>query len=272
MQGRLTPRGKNPIQFFPFVNWQKEFEDASFIGLDEIEFIFDFDRYTDNPLWNDDGVKEIKRLIKEYKISVRTICADYFMACPFVRVSDFVKLENTKILKILISRACEIGAKIVEIPLLDNSSLRTKEEEDVIINILAEIIPLAKKVGIEINLETDFNPGRYKSFLERCGNNLPGITYDSGNSSGLGYDHKEEILTYGKHITNVHIKDRKKGGKTVELGSGDANFKEVFKALKEIHYRGSIVLQVARGPDNEELQTILGQKQFVVNYINNYLI
>ena len=45
MQGRLTcPKGRG-IQFFPFDNWENEFYKAEKLGLDEIEFIFDFDDY-----------------------------------------------------------------------------------------------------------------------------------------------------------------------------------------------------------------------------------
>ena len=44
MQGRLTPSNGRGIQFFPFDNWQQEFITGSSIGLNEIEWIFDYDR------------------------------------------------------------------------------------------------------------------------------------------------------------------------------------------------------------------------------------
>ena len=42
MQGRLTPANGRGIQFFPFENWENEFMDCARIGLDEIEWIFDY--------------------------------------------------------------------------------------------------------------------------------------------------------------------------------------------------------------------------------------
>ena len=52
MQGRLTPPKGRGIQFFPFDYWENEFWMAKELELDEIEFIFDYDRYDQNPLQN----------------------------------------------------------------------------------------------------------------------------------------------------------------------------------------------------------------------------
>lgn len=63
MQGRLTqPKGRG-IQFFPFDNWIEEFKVAKEIGLKEIEFIFDYDNYKENPLWQDEG-----QSVKNYRM------------------------------------------------------------------------------------------------------------------------------------------------------------------------------------------------------------
>ena len=72
MQGRLTPRGPKPIQFFPFDNWQNEFKDAVEIGINEIEFIFDFDRFEENPLWSDPGISPMNT-VQYYENVVRAM-------------------------------------------------------------------------------------------------------------------------------------------------------------------------------------------------------
>jgi hexulose-6-phosphate isomerase len=96
------------------------------------------------------------------------------------------------------------------------------------------------------------------------------ITYDSGNSSGRGYDPKEEIDTYGEEITNVHIKDRLKGNGTKNLGEGSADFDTVFAKLKEKKYLGDFILQVARGEDFKEEETVASQIEFVKKYLKKY--
>ena len=271
MQGRLTTKHGRSIQFFPFDNWQREFEDAASIGIDEIEFIFDFYNYKSNPLWTANGVREINNLISKYKVSINTICADYFMISPFFRTTKEIQNNNISILETIIKQAGLIGAKRIEIPFLDNSSIKTEEEEIIAINVLKITMSLAKEKNISINIEADLVPKKLKSFIDKFGKDSIGITYDSGNSSGLGYDPKEEIKTYGKHISNVHIKDRVLGGTTMPLGTGDTRFDDLFEGLNKINYKGSFILQVAREKDGEEKGTIKKQKEFIIGYINKYL-
>jgi L-ribulose-5-phosphate 3-epimerase len=60
----------------------------------------------------------------------------------------------------------------------------------------------------------------------------------------------EEIATLGDLIQNVHIKDRLRGGTTVPLGTGAANFDRVFESLGRIGYDGALILQTARDDDD----------------------
>lgn len=272
MQGRLTPSRGRGIQFFPFDNWENEFVLAAQISLNEIEFIFDFDRYQENPLWTDAGVVALNRVIQRTGVRVNHICADFFMRQPFFRVDQVTRATNIEILKTLIKRARQVGARTVEIPLVDNSSIKTEEEKEVLIAALRQVIPVAQEQEITLTLETDLAPQPFLSLLSRINHPLVKANYDSGNSSGLGYDSYEEITTLGQRIHNIHIKDRLLGGKTMPLGMGNANFERLFQALKETGYQGSFILQVARGVDGDESATIIGYLDFVKKYIQKYLV
>ena len=48
MQGRLLPKYKRRYQAFPKNSWKDEFKIAKQLELDLIEFIFDFEDYTQN--------------------------------------------------------------------------------------------------------------------------------------------------------------------------------------------------------------------------------
>ncbi|MBI2064077.1 MAG: sugar phosphate isomerase/epimerase [Candidatus Yanofskybacteria bacterium] len=267
MQGRLTsPKGRG-IQFFPFEEWDREFSEAAKLGLNEIEFIFDLDEYRENPLWTDEGVLKIKSLIRDSGVTVNNICADFFMRRPFFRVNDAIRKENVKVLKKLIEQANDIGAKNVEIPLLDNSSLKTSKEEEALAKSIAECLPIAQNHGVFLSLETDLPPTRFLELLKRFPNHSVKAVYDSGNSSSLGYDSYEEITTLGDFIINIHIKDRVLGGGTVPLGTGSADFDKLFSGLKKINYRGGFILQAARGEDEEEKKTVRSQMKFLKNYL-----
>lgn len=270
MQGRLTPSLGRGIQFFPFDNWKKEFHLAKKIGLTSVCFIFDLERYEENPLWTPEGRKEINALLEETGVKINFICADFFMHHTLFEKDAVLLKENIEILKKLLGFAKEVDALGIEIPCLDSSSIKTEEEEDILLSSIKE----ALKSGSElpISLETDYTPEKYVRLIKKIKDeSLPiKITYDSGNSSGRGYDPKEEIETYGEEITNVHIKDRLKGDATKTLGEGSADFETVFTKLKEKNYSGDFILQVARGEDFKEEKTVASQIKFVKKYIKKY--
>ena len=272
MQGRLTPPKRRGIQFFPFEEWEEEFKKAAELGLDEIELIFDLERYEENPLWTDRGIWRINLLKERFGIIISHICADFFMRRPFFRVEEKIRRENIRILERLVFQAAKIGAKSIEIPLLDNSSLKTKEEEELLVCAIEECIWPAVGLGITISLETDLPPEQFRQLLERFSSHLVRAVYDSGNSSSLGYDPYEEVTVLWDYIRNVHVKDRIFGGSTVPLGTGSANFAKLFMGLKKINYQGGFTLQAARGEEGSEVKIIQEQTVFLKKLISYYLI
>ena len=96
-----------------------------------------------------------------------------------------------------------------------------------------------------------------------------GINYDTGNSAGLNYDTNEEFKNYGRFIKNIHIKDRVLYGKTIRLGNGNANFKNVVKNIYKINYKELLILQTARSEKkNEDIKEL--RKNF--NFLKKILV
>lgn len=274
MQGRLTPSRGRGIQFFPFGEWEREFEIGRRLGLNEIEWIFDYDRFDENPIWTTTGAKDIKEIMSNTGMRVRSICFDYFMRRPFYKYSGedakWIRKENLEFLKNIISKMKDIGASLLEIPIVDGSSIKNSYEEEQMTEFLHIVLDFAKQADILVGCETDFPVGKFRSFLQNIDHENICANYDSGNSSGLGYDHRDEILSLAEYITNVHIKDRIFQGTTVELGTGNADFEKVFSALKDIGYDKSILLQAARGVEGDEENTIRKQMEFVKKYCRKY--
>lgn len=250
MQGRLLPPKGRGIQFYP-EEWQEEFKIASGL-VDEIDFIFDIIKDSES---HGDPYKQIVRLSKKYDVKVKHICADYFMGAP-LSIDTFI---TNWIFEHIIGIASDIGADL-EIPCLDNSSLKTKKQKINLVRIIREQL----HKGVTISLETDLPPSEAYELAVKSGTK---ITYDTGNSASLGYDPEEEIMAYGNFISNVHIKDRVLGGGTVPLGEGDTDFEKVFHMLKKIGYNGSLTLQAARGEEGHEVETIKSQIEFVKSYL-----
>lgn len=274
MQGRLTPPEGRGIQFFPFENWENEFYQAKELGLSEIEFIFDYERYKENPVWSQRGRNVLKKLMEETGVSVCSICFDYFMRRAFYKAQadrrQELKEENRKVLLRVIESMKELGIGLIEIPLVDDSSLSNNEDKAAFKEFILEIAAKAGS-GIRFGLETDLCPKEFDAFLTDIGLDMIGANYDSGNSSGLGYNMYEEITSLGSRIFNIHIKDRIFQGSTVELGTGSADFDGMFQGLKEIGYNGTFILQAARGKEGEEAETIKKQVNFLKEYVARYL-
>ena len=274
MQGRLTPALGRGIQFFPFKEWKEEFIKGKEIGIDEIEWIFDYPDYMKNPLWEDEGRREIKCSIEETGVKVNSVCWDYFMRRPFYKYdaleAESVLAENKEVLQRVLCAMHDIGAVLLEIPMVDDSSVKSREEEMQAIDFLRTACDLAAVKKIIIGVEADFPPDCFVGFLDKVGRYNIAANYDSGNSSGLGYDHEKELLSLNKYVYNVHIKDRVKGNGTVKLGTGSADFDKVFRTLRKINYQNSIILQAARGEDGSEKETISKQIEFVKKFLDKY--
>lgn len=268
MQGRLTVSRGRGIQFFPFDNWQEEFKIASSLGLSEIEFIFDYEDYERNPLWNQETA--IENVMNKTGIKVNAVCFDYFMRRPFFKFygnqKKYVREENYLILKQVIKNMKALDIGLLEIPLVDNSSLSSDIEAEEFRAFLDKILKDTNE-NIHFGLETDLPPYKFRDYIDSFQTNMVGANYDSGNSSGLGYDSYEEIKVLGNRILNIHIKDRIYHGATVPLGTGSADFDAMFKALSETDYKGSFILQAARKQDGMEQETVREQIDFVRGYV-----
>ena len=82
------------------------------------------------------------------------------------------------------------------------------------------------------------------------------VTYDTGNTTSFGLDHKDYIVSVKHKIDNVHIKDRTFQSETVRPFTGDTDFELIFNVLSSINYNQKYTLQAARQDYGNEIQTI----------------
>jgi hexulose-6-phosphate isomerase len=270
MQGRLGPPEDGRFQSFPRHGWRDEFPRARAAGLDYIEWIHDhYDRGA-NPIFTPEGLAELDVLKREHGIATPALCGDWFMDFPLIRCSPEERAQREQHLHELIPVAARIGASKIVLPFVDQSRITTDEEKQQVIDILNRALPVAQQHNLELHLEADFNPAEFAAFLARIPHPRLKVNWDSGNSSGLGYIASEEFAAYGDRIGSVHIKDRYRkpegGIETRPLGTGSADFEDVFKAIRSIGYQGGVTLQVARGRDNDEVNFIRTQLEFVKRF------
>ena len=267
MQGRLVPKYQGRYQAFPIGMWQDEFKVAKECGLDLIEFILDFNDADKNPLLKPGGVDEIVNISRDTGVSVKTICADYFMEAPLHSNDNKVVEESLKVLEKLLEAAKVLKVTDIVIPCVDQSSLKTKEAVDEFVKQVAKIIPIIEKENINLSLETDLAPKPFIELLNKLNSKNISVNYDIGNSAALGFDSDKELELYGDRITDIHIKDRALGGGPVILGEGNADFVKFFRKLKEFDYQGPFIMQAYR--DDEGVEIFKSQLNWIEKYFSD---
>ena len=262
MQGRLSPLQFNKIQAFPWENWKNEFKVAQKIDLPLIEWTIDCHKFEDNPLFTCQD--EIRDLMRRFKVSVESVTDDDFMENPPWKYESSYSRE--RILKI-ISAMGELGAGILVVPLVDNSSISSCPNFFELKKFLRDLQSQLAKSSVRIAFELDLSPSDVEIFISNLDKRYFGINYDVGNSASLGHSPVNEIKHYGDRIINVHIKDRILGGGSVQLGKGNADLKLVFEELRRIRYDGNYIFQTARSSTGNHEKEITDSKKFVENLI-----
>jgi hexulose-6-phosphate isomerase len=265
MQGRLSPIVDGRIQQFPTTNWKTEIEIAAKYKFTKMEWTIDSDTLNKNPLLTSNGQNLIIEMCKFHSLSIPSITCDYFMENPPWK-SDKSHIIET--MEKIFEGMVAIGARLIVIPLVDNSSIVTEEEEKILRNFFLKISDTIRSFNISVCFESDYKPKKLKKFIEEFPKNMFGINYDIGNSASLGFPPLEEILSYGNRILNVHVKDRKYKGATVPLGEGDADFEAIFKLLYNSDYRGNYILQTARAQNNDHLSALIKYRDMTRIWIN----
>jgi len=268
MSGRLSKPIDNHTQHFPFKTWETEFERATLCGFDTIEWVFDDPNY--NPINKMDEIKKIEKLSQENNVEVNSMCADYFIKNKiFDNLHDSIK-KNLGILNSLIKNCSIVGIKILEIPLVDNSSLRNiKSENELVLN-LQNILDVAEKNSITIALETDLEPKHFLNLINKFDNPYVMANYDVGNSTSLEHHIGDELEILSSKIVNIHVKDRIINGVTVPFGKGNVDFDFFFKKLNQIKYSGELIIQGAREDlNNNQINPFDTCKKYL-NFVKNH--
>ena len=253
MQGRLLPKFQGRYQAHPIGYWVDEFPIASKLGLDCIEFIFDFNDFESNPLLTKEGRSQIQSLENETGVKVLSVCADYFMEAPLHKGPEQSIEKSSNVLSKLIDSCSELSVRDIVIPCVDQSRIDNSEQQEIFCRQITKLLPKVEQLGINLSLETDLSPGEFKSLLGELDHPGIKVNYDTGNSASNGFDPVMELGAYGDKISDLHIKDRVLGGGPVQLGKGDCNFQLFFKEFQKIDFNGPIILQAFRDEEGVEI-------------------
>ena len=269
MQGRLLSPIDGRIQGFPATDWQLEFPRARQAGLHCIEWIFEEAGREQNPLASDAGIEEIKNISKVNNIHVLSVCADYYMTQRIIAPDGRINENTSGHFRWLIERVKKLNAHYVILPFVDSSSLPSPAERESLLTFLEQSLPFLEEMNVEIHLETDFPPAIFEMILDQLDHPLIRVNYDIGNSASLGYDPEEELSAIAPRLGSVHVKDRIRGGSTVPLGQGNADFQTCFKSILESGFDRWFILQAARQNNLNEIALAVHNRCFIEDCIQS---
>jgi hexulose-6-phosphate isomerase len=263
MQGRLSPMVDGRIQAFPWEHWRAEFALARALGIDRMEWTLDDERIDENPLMTPHGQREIRALSAAYGVAVPSLTGDFLMQAPFFRVSGAAGRARLDTLRRVVEACGTLGIGLLVLPVVDEGRLRDETDKAALYEGLAALAPALEAADIVVAFESDLPPDDLAAWIAAFPPRRFGINYDIGNSAALGFDPAEEMAAYGGRIVNVHVKDRRRGGTTVPLGSGAADLAGVFRLLRRAGYRGNLILQTARATDGDHAGALARYRDMV---------
>jgi L-ribulose-5-phosphate 3-epimerase UlaE len=246
LQGRVLPDDVNKLQVFP-KEWKKELLEIKKIGFSNIELLDDKENKLRNLLA--DNPNEFYSEIDKIGLKTSSLCADNLCKYSFLRQNDLFMDKLQKISQYF----CNFHNFVVVVPFFDNNSINSKKDLKLVINKFSKIFKKLTGSQPIYSLEIDWPA---KDLIEMS-KNLPknvGFCYDLGNRYVNSADLAKEIMTLGNKINHVHIKN-KENGKNVTLTQNNKSYKDAFKALKKINYKGLFVLETGIIP-NPQIEAV----------------
>ena len=124
---------------------------------------------------------------------------------------------------------------------------RVKEGDvDAVVARLKAVAPRARDAGVILGIENYLNAEQNARILDRIGHESVKIYYDCFNTGGTkGYDVPAEIRFLKDRIAQFHFKN---GPDYLETGK--LHYPPIAAAIKEIGYRGWIVLETSNPSHN----------------------
>lgn len=267
MQGRLSPQVDGKIQAFPWRHWRDEFRIGAEAGFSLMEWTLDDEGIMENPFMTSTGRREIRALSSATGVSVESLTGDCFMQRPFWKTTGETNAALLSTFRTVIEAGADLGVSLIVVPLVDNGRIENEQQLQTLIEGIAPLQSVLERYNLKVVFESDLSPLQLRDFIKQFPDGCCGINYDIGNSASLGFLPQEEIGAYGARIFNVHVKDRELGGSTVPLGSGNADFPAVFKALRNMRYEGNLILQTARAIDGDHVGVLVRYRAMVEGWL-----
>lgn len=216
------------------------FADMSYAGFDGIELIH-------SALRPDDAVERIGELSHKHRLAIIGMS---FGGAMWDRKQRQAILEDAEL---TITRLAKLGGRTLGTSVGPAPQKKTPQQLDAQAELLRKIIALGKANGVVLNLhnhtyEVADNLYDLRGTLAR----IPDVKLgpDLNWLVRGGVDPAAFLRRFGKQVVFMHLRDQKADGRWSEaMGEGVTDYVAVAQALREIHFHGDAVVELAHEGD-----------------------
>jgi len=255
IQGRLTKTRRNILQKFP-KNWEREFQEASSLGYNYIEFFSERKINLKNPIWSKNSILLYKALARKYNLKTYSFVDD------FIINHNFCNLKTIKYLKNLVRKVSFLKIKYLILPFYEKSKINENNYK-IYLPFLKKICEFSISCKVKILIESNLSPDLYFKIKKEGELKNFNLVIDTGNRINLKRNFYDDVLTLKKEIKHIHIKDKNDKLENVILGKGNVNFYKFFNILKKIKYTGRFTVESTRG--NNPIKTAKKNILYIYN-------
>ncbi|MEI7728368.1 MAG: sugar phosphate isomerase/epimerase [Verrucomicrobiota bacterium] len=242
------------------------FTDMSYADMDGIELMH-------TALRPDTAVEHIGELSRQHRLPV---IGSSFSGAMWDRQQHAAVMADAEL---VIPRLAKLGGRTLGISVgpikWGNKARKTTEQLDAQAELLRKIITLCAQHGIVPNLhnhtyEVENELHDLKGTLTR----LPGTKLgpDLNWLERGGVDPATFLRQYGSQIVFLHLRDQKKDGRWSEaLGEGDMDYAGISAALREIHFRGDAIIELAHERDFKPTRPLRESLKISREFVRNTL-
>jgi len=220
------------LGMLPDMEFRQRMELARKCGFDGVEVY---------PTGDLAAAAEQRKIAEGAGIALHSVMADGW-SNPLSSADPEVRKRGQDGLRGALRSAQAYGADaVLMVPGVVNAETRYVDAYDRSQASIREVIPQAEEVGVVIAVEDVWNnfllsPREFALYVSEFESPWVAAYFDVGNIVKFGWS-EDWVLTLGKHIRRIHLKDYKRGtGSFVNLRDGDVNWPKVTAALKEVGY------------------------------------
>lgn len=261
--------------------WKDRFSLAKKLGFSFIEMSID---ETDERLarltWTKEERLQFVQDVLESGVAVPSMCLSGHRRYPLGSKDPLIRETALKIMDLALQLAVDVGIRVIQIAGYDEYYAPSDIETDRLFREnFAECEKMAKKYQVMLSFEIMDTPylstiDRFMELKREFRSCWTSVYPDVGNLSAWGNDISQQLRLGFDWITAIHLKDTlavtdKTGGifKEVPFGAGCVDFRQVFTVLRELDYRGPLLIEMWTGKESNPESTIAHARDFLIEHM-----